>query len=445
MFEHILEEQNPHWKGEFYEVQIKRSCFPVLIDYLESDNIVTLTGVRRGGKSTLLQLIMNYLIQNKGINPNNILHLRLEETRLIRYSQDPENLQRIFEDYLKIFAPTGLIYILLDEVQFFKDWPVFVKSHFENKQVKFVVTGSNSKMLSTDLITLLSGRTLSLEVFPLSFAEFIQWQGITIKDPLDLTIHRNILRKYVDVYLECGGFPGVVLEPKSHVRSQMLNSYAKTVIYRDVIPRMHVRKTVELETLYGYLVSNIGKLFSYHKLAELFQLSDKSIRDYIAAFEDAFLLFEIDMFSYSVKKQLRNLKKIYAVDVGQVNAIAFQFSANHGRLLENLVFLELKILDLDIFYYKTEKDLEVDFCIRKGVIFSLVQVAWEIRELETKERELNSLFKAMDELNLKTGVLITLDQEEEFHLNGKIITMLPIYKFSCLSSQSKLAILFPGL
>ena len=407
MFENVIIEQNTHWTGELYPQGVERNCFTKLLEYIETKMIVSILGVRRAGKSTLLKQIINHLIVQKNIPPKNIFFLNLEHPYFAQYSKEVKYLQVIYEDYLKLSNPKDTIYCLLDEVQFFNEWPVFVKSHYEQKKIKFILTGSNSALLSSDFITLLSGRTLSIEVFPLSFKELAQANNINVDNQLQLSKHRHQLRELIDRYIKYGGFPEVILNLTPSVAYDILNAYAKTILYQDATPRLQLRKPLELERLFVYLISNIGKLFSYANLSALFDLSDKVVKGYIEAFADSYLLFELDLFDYSLKKQIKNPKKIYSIDTGQVNAVAFHFTENLGRLLENLVFLELRRLGLETYYFKTKNNLVVDFVAKKQLLLSLIQVAWQVKDLETLEREQKALIQGLNELNLKHGIIIT--------------------------------------
>jgi predicted AAA+ superfamily ATPase len=444
MFESVIIEQNLHWAGELYDQGVGRSYFPKLLEYLSTGMVVSIIGVRRAGKSTLLKQTINHLVGQKKIPPKNILFLNLEHPYFSSFNKDVEYLQKIYEDYLKVANPSGKIYILLDEVQFFQDWPVFVKSLYEQKKIQFILTGSNSTLLSSDLMTLLSGRTLTLEIFPFSFEEIAKANNIEVNDPIQISKHRPQLRNLLDQFLKYGGFPGVAFPLIPSVAYDILNAYAKTILYQDVAPRLQLRKSVELERLFVYLISNIGKPFSYSNLSDLFDLTDKVIKEYIGAFSDSYLLFELEMFDFSLKKQIRNPKKIYSIDTGQVNAVAFHFTENLGRLLENLVFLELRRSGLELYYYKTQNNLEVDFLAKKHTHMALIQVALNVINSKTLTRELNALLQGLNELKLNHGIVITQDHEELLVTDNKNITVIPAYKFFCLTSDEKMKLLQLG-
>lgn len=429
MFETIIVEQNPHWSGVLYPKGFSRERFAKLLEFLPLPHVISVSGARRVGKSTMLKQLINHLMSVEQTPPHNIFFMNLENPFLAQYAKDVNYLQMIFDDYLKIANPKGLIYCLLDEIQFFQDWPVFVKALYEQKKVKFVITGSNSSLLSTDLLTLLSGRTLPIEMLPFSFQELAREQ-LLIQDPLlDPIRNRPQLRSLMDDYLHYGGFPDVVLATSKTTAFDVLASYTKAVLYQDVAPRLQLKKPLDLERLFVYLMSTIGTPFSYHSLSKIFDLSDKTIKEYLGAFTDSYLLFPIDNFSYSLKQQIRSLKKCYALDPGHVNATAFKFSENLGRLLENVVYLELRRRNFEVYSYKTENDLEVDFIAKRGNELSLIQVTQSLSAPVTRKREIQALITALAELKLDKGIIITADEEEEIVQENFVIQAIPAYKF----------------
>jgi predicted AAA+ superfamily ATPase len=429
MFESVLAEQNLHWSNQSYPQGIDRECFSQIVSYLHTPHIISVTGVRRAGKSTILKQMINYLIKEEGVLPNQILFANLEHPYFSQYSDQVKYLEILFEDYLKIANPKGKIYCFLDEVQFFDKWPVFVKSHYEQKGIKFFITGSNSFLMSKDLLTLLSGRTLPVEVYPLSFKEIMQIHTNSKPlTPLILSQERHAIRRLLDQFIRFGGFPEVVLLPEQNLADDILNAYAKTILYQDVGSRLKLKKPLDLEKLFYYLASHIGLYFSYSRLAELFDISDKTVKDYVKALTDANLLFEVSKFSYSLKKQIRAEKKIYAIDTGMVNAIAFKFSENKGRLFENILYLELKRQKKEIYYHRTASNLEVDFVVKEKEKVALVQVCVELHE-KAELREVKALIQAAQELKLKEGTLITADVEKEWVVDGILVRAIPLHKF----------------
>ncbi|MDP3028707.1 MAG: ATP-binding protein [Deltaproteobacteria bacterium] len=430
MFEDIIVDQNPHWTGGFYEEGIKRDVLDKLKSYIDLPHIVSIVGVRRGGKSTLLKQLINHLLKDKAISPKNILFLNLETPYFSQYKDKVINLERIYEDYLKLTSPQGRIYCFLDEIQYFNEWQVFVKAHYEQKNIKFIITGSNSKLLSSELITLLSGRTIPLEVYPFSFKEFLRANGLDISDNILLLRKRHKIKSFWDEYLQYGGFPEIAFVGEKGAAREILSTYARNILYQDIAPRFKVKKVGDLDTLFFYLISNIAALYTYNTLSKLFDLSDKTIKEYLRYFSDAYLLFTVDAFSFSVKKQIKSPKKIYTIDTGMASSISFRFSEKVGQLLENMVFLELMRQGQDVFYYQTENRLEVDFICRVGKkTTGLIQVTKEIGEDRVKNREVRALQRAMEETNIKNGLIVTYEDEGEIKEDASIIHIVPAYKF----------------
>lgn len=430
MFENVIVDQNPHWDGKYYEEGVKRDVLDVLKKYIELPHIISIVGVRRGGKSTLLKQLINYLLKVKKVVPKNILFLNLESPYFSRYKDDVMYLEKIYEDYLKIASPQGRVYFFLDEVHYFREWQVFLKAHYEQKNVKFVITGSNSRLLSSELITLLSGRTIPVEVYPFSFMEFLSSRNIDVSNGVSLIKQRHMIKRVLDEYLRYGGFPEIAFVTEKETAREILAMYARNILYQDIAARFKVKKAGDLDNLFFYLISHVSSLYSYNNLSKLFDLTDKTIKEYLNYFSDAFLLFTVDAFSFSVKKQTKSPKKIYVVDTGMTGSLSFKFSENIGHILENMVFLELRRQGKEIFYYRTENGLEVDFiCRNEKKIHFLVQATKELGEDRTRDREVRALTKAMEETNVKTGFIVTYEEEGEIKKDGFVIPVIPSYKF----------------
>jgi len=430
MFEETIVDQNPHWSGDMYIEGVPRKILNKVIDYLDLPHVISIVGVRRAGKSTLIKQAINFLIQTKEIPPKNILFLNLETPQFSRYRTDVTYLERVYEDYLKLASPEDTVFCFLDEVQFFTEWQVFVKSHYEEKKIKFIVTGSNSRLLSSEFITLLSGRTLPLEVFPFSFGEFLTAKGLTVTDEVSLLKKRHRVRHLMDEYLHFGGFPEPSFVSEQATKKEILVMYARNILYRDIAPRFTVKKPLELENLFFYLMSNISSLYTYNKLSKLVEISDKTIKDYLSYFTDAYLLFTIDLFNFSVKRQIKSPKKVYAIDTGMARASSFSFSEDAGHYLKNLVFIELKRKGREIYYYKTANDLEVDFaCKEENRLTGLIQVSKEMQTDKVRKREIRALIKAMDETGLSQATIVTYEDEEIIRAEGKTISVIPAYKY----------------
>jgi len=430
MFENVIVDQNQHWEGTQYDGGVPRSILEEIKKNFDLPHILSIVGVRRCGKSTLIRQIINHLIGERKIAPKNILFLNLEHPGFSRYKGEAAYLERIYEDYLKLAAPEGMVYCFLDEVHFFTEWQVFVKAHYEQKKTKFIVTGSNSRLLSSEFITLLSGRTIPTEVYPFSFGEFVRARGMDEPDPVSLARNRHKIRSLMDDYLQFGGFPETAFLKEPGTIREIHAMYARSILYQDVAARFGIKKPADLESLFYYLAANASSLYTFNSLAKLTNLSDKTIKEYLSCFSDAYLLFTVDAFSHSVKQQIKSPKKIYAIDTGLAGSVSFRFSDDTGRYLENAVFLELRRRGKELYYYRTGNGYEVDFICREGrKATDLVQVAKELRDEKTKSRELRALFRAMDETGLTNGTIVTYEDEEEITEDSKTVTIIPAYKF----------------
>ena len=232
------------------------------------------------------------------------------------------------------------------------------------------------------------------------------------------------LMKAFNNYLEKGGFPLIIKENDT----ELLNIYYNDIFYRDIIARHNIQNVQEIKELSTYLMSNSGKITTYNKLAEISNIKSTSlINKYLDYFEKAYLFEQLKKFDYSIKKQILNPRKIYACDTGMMKETGFNFSENKGRLLETMVYVELKRRKKEIYYHKEKK--ECDFVIfEKGNITEAIQVTWELHD-NNKKREIEGLLEAMKKYELKEGSLMTYDQEEELTVEGKKIVVKPVWKW----------------
>ncbi|MBU1667391.1 ATP-binding protein [bacterium] len=398
----ILIEQNPHWNNRINS-SITREKLAQLIEYLPLRQVITISGIRRCGKSTLAKQAIDYLIKS-GVNPYNILFVNLEQPYFLEYKHDANYLNTVYDEYLKLANPRGKTYVIFDEVQFFENWQVFIKSKYESSDIKFIITGSNSSLLSNDLNTLLSGRTLGIHLETFSFREFLDYKQIAYSNEIERITHRIAIARAKEEYLTWGGFYEVFDEEQEHIKREILISYAKNIIYQDIVPRYGIRNSSELERLFFYLLSTATGIVNYSKLAEIFDISDKSIKEYIGYFEEVFLLRRIDRYHTKPKEKIRSSKKIYLNDNGFLQ-IAPKHSKNLGTALENKVFNVLYANDNSVTYMREK--YEVDFYSHK----TLYQVAYDIEDEKTRKRELGA-FKYFKSEDTQTCKLITFDTNE---------------------------------
>lgn len=366
-------------------------------DLLADNQIIVLSGVRRCGKSTLLQEIRSKL---KG----NSYYLNFDDDRLIHFKVD--DFQLLYELFMELFGEQHTFFF--DEIQNIPGWERFVRRLHENGN-KVFVTGSNASMLSRELGTHLTGRYYQIELFPFSFREFLQFNGKTPeKEDLFTTIGKAKMRQFFMEYFQKGGFPAY-LQAENH---QYLKSLYESILYRDIIVRNKLTSEKELLELNYFLASNVSRPASFNSLSKIAGVKNAStIKNYIEFIANTYLLFSISKFDFSLKTQIQNPKKFYFIDLALIKEIGFLNSKDEGRLLENLVFLHLRRTYEHIYYHKGVQ--ECDFLIReKGKITGAIQVCWSMGQEETRKREINGLLGAMTAYHLDQGLIITFDEDE---------------------------------
>ena len=296
----------------------------------------------------------------------------------------------------------------------------------------FVLTGSSAKLLSQELSTKLRGRVIPYEVLPLSFKEYLVWNKVEIEKPYAIYGKKtSLIKKLFSKYLKNGAYPVLFMEPNIP-EDIILQQYFEVMILRDVVERHKIENIKNLKTLAHFLFESTTKDISYTKLANKmvslgYKISKSTVIDYISYFEDAYLFFQNVKYEYSLTKQLGSIKKIYCIDNGMLNAVSFKFSEDKGKLLENLIFIELKRRGKETYYYR--KNFECDFIIKqKNEVISAFQVTWELNE-GNKEREISGLLEAMEKFKLKEGLILTCDTEDEKTINGKKIIIAPAWRW----------------
>ncbi|MFA5961792.1 MAG: ATP-binding protein [Parcubacteria group bacterium] len=382
---------------------------------LKNNLVKVLIGVRRCGKSFLAHQIL----RGKEYG-----YVNFDDERFIGAKTEDLN------DFLEVLneITPNVKYLLLDEVQNIEGWELFA-NRLKRSGYNLVITGSNAKLLSQELATHLTGRHVSLELFPFSFGEFLKRKGLQFSGTdLFLTKNRATVKKTLEEYLQQGGFPELFSVEN---KKQYLRDLYDKIISRDIMPRHKVRFGKELKELAVYLFSNFGSRFTYRKLQKVFEIkSSHTVKNYVNYLEEAYLIFELLPFSFKLKQQLNSARKIYCIDNGMINAISFQNSPNSGRMLENLVFLDLKMKNKETYFYINENGGEVDFLIRKNnKVTELIQVCYDLKNIETKERELSALVKSSKELNCNKLVVVTWDEDGEEVYKDRKIQFIPLWRW----------------
>jgi len=405
---------------------------------LSSSKIISIVGPRRSGKTYFLFVLMKRLFA-KGILKEQIVYLNFDDPRFLPC--DAKGIEMILQAYRELYPKRmkKTNYLFLDEIQNVKDWELGVRRIHDTRRFRIFITGSSSKLLSKEIATQLRGRALSFEILPFSFREILLAKDIKLDKHLIYSTQRFFLRKYLDEYLEIGGFPEVVLEEKSDLRLRILKEYVETMFLRDLVERYNIKNQPLLRELIKFLATNIASIFSvnafYKWIKQKYPVTKRTLLNYVSYLEDSGLFFFIKKFSFSLKEQFQRPRKCYIVDNGLRNAYGFRFSEDKGKNLENAVFLELchrKAVNplMEIFYWRDYKKKEVDFVIKEGEkIKELIQACAVIDDFTTKKREVTALVKASEELRCDNLSVITLDYESEETFNDKRIAFKPLWKW----------------
>ena len=360
---------------------------------------IIISGIRRCGKSTLLHQLLGKL--------NSFYYLNFEDTRLIGFeAQDFEKLDEAFDE---LYGEAE--FYLFDEIQNIENWEIFVRSRLDRRK-KFIITGSNASLLSRELGTRLTGRHVDIELFPFSFEEMLLFGQI--KGSADT----------FDEYLFNGGFPEYLKFRKPYLLRELLND----ILQRDIVARHNIRDSRSLRAMAVYLLTNAGKVFSYNGLRRMFDLgSTNTAISYVSYLEDSYLIFTVPKFDYSMKKQIVNERKVYSVDNGLSVANSASLTRDKGRMLENAVFVALRRSHREIYYFRERG--ECDFLIKEGNALSeAIQVTYELNE-DNKDREINGLLETLSKFDLVGGLILTHSQEDRFTIDGREITVLPVWKW----------------
>lgn len=388
--------------------------------------IVIITGIRRSGKSYLMRLIWKKIAKESKMPETNFLYFNFEDENLLRF--DVSDFEVLLECYFEILEPNRnkKIYLFFDEIQNIGGWEKFANRLREDRRYKVFITSSNATLLSSEIGTSLTGRNCPISLFPLSFREFCGFKLKRMLDNRDLyeTETKIKFKKIFRDYLENGGFPEIVIR---NFRP-LLQEYLKNIIYRDIVLRYKIKNETNLREISAFIISNIGVSLSLEKISRMTKVKNlMSVKNYLSHLKNSFLFYSVAKFSYSLKDQIYNPDKIYVIDSGMYNEIAFLSSPNFGRILENIVFLELKRRGKDVYYYR-EKN-ECDFVIRENnSINTVIQVTKNLN-LQNENREIMGLVEAMNKFELKEGLILTEDQEEERKIKGKSIKLVPLWKW----------------
>lgn len=376
--------------------------------------IIVITGMRRAGKSTVLDKL-------RDISAEKDYFINFEDERLAGFSVNDG--QKLLEVFMELWGPQKTLF--LDEIQEVPEWERWIRRLY-GQGYKIYLTGSNASLFSEELGTLLTGRYVQLEVYPYSFGEYARYelQSVISGEKLVGKEKANILQIFSN-YLSVGGIP-VVARTGS---MEYLQSLYTSILYRDIIARHKLKDDRPIKELILFLASHVGKVQSYTGLKEALGLgSATTIADYCHYLENSYLCFSISRYSHSVKAQMLSNKKFYFIDHSLTKFLGFRFSEDRGRILENIVFIELKRRGYEIYYHQDKK--ECDFVIRKGAaIVMAIQVTVSIAQPKTRKREIEGLVEAMNAYSLNEGLILTEESPENIDHEGLHIQVMPLWQW----------------
>lgn len=418
MIRNILAQQREERDALLQQKYIQRIDDEAIAEYLNTSLIKLITGPRRAGKSVMaLQILKN----------KNFAYLNFDDDLLLNNFEEDIVIQSLNDVY------AGYTCLLLDEIQNLPNWELWVGKLYR-RGINLIITGSNSRLLSNEMASALTGRYLQIIVLPFSFGETLRFKSFTVSDKMQYTpAGIGEILALLDSYMFNGGFPETLFNPL--LLKNYLSSLFDSVLLKDILKRFRIRNTRQLYDLSNFLLSNYTNPFSYNHIKDSLNFNSvATVQKFLGYLEEPYLFMHLTRYNNKVINQQKSAQKIYVIDNGFIKARSFELSLNYGRLLENLVFIELLRRGyrpgLDLFYYRTRNDKEIDFLIRKGhQIEQLIQVCYNFEQLKVIKRETNALTEAAKELNCTNLLILSWDKEDIIEMDDLKIKLLPAWKW----------------
>jgi len=400
-----------------------------------------LSGVRRSGKSTLMHQLMEYLVKEKGVPPKNVVYLFLEDVLVQQYlSLGWKLLEQLYAYYLETYNPAGKVYLFLDEIQGVKEFNRWVSTRYERQEpIKFILSGSRRALIESESATVLTGRNVLINVYPLNFYEYLLIKNIKVIEENDIKSVRNAnfeqqlsILHHLGNYLYEGGYPEIVLAQGEDVKRAVAGTYYRDTVTRDVLIPNSVRNSLEVEVLGLQIMADFTKTHTYSSLARPQKLSVDTVKTYLDYFAKAHLFFESTHFSYKTKEtqDIQRPRKIYVVDNGLRNFNVPTLRPDLGQCAENAVYMDLRKSNVAVHYWKGKK--EIDF-----VTMSPKLSFYNVSYTDTpNKRETEGMVEGLTEFNIKSGVVLTKNYYNTKEIEGKKIEFLPLWAWLILNGQA---------
>jgi len=382
--------------------------------FIAHPNVLLISGLRRAGKSIFSHLLLK---------DQKYAYLNFDDERLISFKT--ADLNTLLEAFYELYGDSN--YFLFDEIQNITGWELFINRL--RLKYRIIITGSNARLLSSEMATHLTGRFDNFTIFPMSFVEYLRFQSAPDRDMKNFSTREKALYgSYFENFLRSGGIFEYFKFGREHIRSLF-----SSIISKDILSRYTIKFPVELEELAFYMVNSFVSKISVNKITKMLHInSPHTLKEYIKYLENTFLIFGINKFSYKLKEQSTAFRKMYIMDNGIVDSLLFEFSANKGRFLENIVAIELKrrsTRNNDEVYYWDDYNHECDFVIKSGKkIIAIYQVCSELTD-KNQPREFAGLIKAARQFDQKEGLILTLSHEDIRTVDGITIKILPVWKW----------------
>jgi len=397
-----------------------------------SGKVISIVGVRRSGKTYLMFHTIRKLLES-GEPVERMIYVNFEDERL---EFKREELDLIIQAYRELYPDQNLkdCFFFFDEVQNVEGWERFVRRVYDSISKNVFITGSNSRLLSTEIATSLRGRTVKVETFPLSFGEFLRFKGFEFFPSKDVysSSRRAKLVNLFEEYVTFGGFPEVVLSEERDFKLRILQEYFDVMLYRDLVERYNISNPYVLKFFIKRVFESTGKPLSVNRIFNQlksggYRIGKDTLYQYLDYATAVYLVRVLQKYSKSVLKRELGEKKVYAVDNGLLMALSFEMGRDYGRLLENAVFNELLRQGGELFFYKNRKECDFVWFVEGQPV--LIQVSYELRDKRTSEREIAGFMDVCRFFGKKEGYILTAGTEEEHIEDGIHINVLPAWKF----------------
>lgn len=441
----LLVTWNPHFthpsQGKWIGSVPREKYLERLKKLIDIRHVLTLTGVRRAGKSTLMHQLMQYLIFEKDVPAQNVVYLFLEDVLVQQHlNLGWKLLENLYNFYLETYNPKGKVYLFLDEIQGLGDFNRWISSKYERQEsIKFILSGSRRSLVESKSATVLTGRNVQIDVYPLNFYEYLSIKGVKIegKANIESLCQANFSQTvsilyHLGRYIKEGGYPEIVLAQNEEVKRELAASYYRDTVTRDVVVPNGVRNQQEVEILGLQIMSDFTKTHTYSSLSRPQKLSVETIKAYLDYFQRAYLFFESKHFSYKTKEtqDIQKARKIYVVDNGLRNFNVPLLRPDLGQCAENIVYIELRKQNAAVHYWRGKK--EIDFVtLNPAPAFYNVSYTDQLHE-----REIEGMVEGLQEFNIDKGVILTKNYFGIKEVKGKVMELTPLWAWLILNGKA---------